>query len=71
MNFARGRVRPSFALNLSGGVTLVHRDRVQSRLQVDVMNVTDRLNVINFAGLFSGTALEPPRWASVRWQLEF
>jgi hypothetical protein len=71
VNFERGRVRPSFALNLAGGVTLIHRDRVHSRVQVDVMNVTDRLNIINFAGLFSGTALDAPRWASLRWQIDF
>jgi len=27
--------------------------------------------VINFAGLFSGTAIAPPRWAAARVQFEF
>jgi hypothetical protein len=40
-------------------------------LRAEFMNVTDRLNVINFAGLFSGTALAAPRSASVRLQYEF
>jgi hypothetical protein len=36
-----------------------------------VANLTNRLNVVNFAGLFSGTALAPPRSASVRLRLDF
>jgi hypothetical protein len=35
------------------------------------VNLTDRLNVINFAGLFSGTALAPPRSFGVRVQFDF
>ncbi len=41
------------------------------RLQADVTNVTNRLNVINFAGLLSGTAVAAPRWAAVRLHFEF
>jgi len=37
----------------------------------DVQNLTDRLNVIDFAGLFSGTALGMPRSGAVRLQAEF
>ena len=40
-------------------------------LRAEFANVTDRLNVINFAGIFSGTALAAPRSASVRLQYEF
>jgi hypothetical protein len=40
-------------------------------LQFDVRNVTDRLNVINFSGLFSGTALAPGRQATVQLRLRF
>ena len=36
-----------------------------------VVNLTNRLNVINFAGLFSGTAFAPPRTFGVRAQVEF
>jgi hypothetical protein len=64
VNFARGRVRPSFSMDASAGVDIWRRDTRSVRLQADVLNLTDRLNVINFAGLFSGTALAPPRtWA--------
>jgi hypothetical protein len=38
---------------------------------VEAANVTNRLNVINFAGLFSGTALGAPRSINVRSQIVF
>jgi len=41
------------------------------RLQLDVTNLTNQLNVIDFAGLFSGTAAAPPRMAEGRVQFEF
>ena len=66
INFDRGRVRPSFSLDASAGVDLWKHEKRSLRLQADVLNLTNRLNVINFAGLFSGTALAAPRMASVR-----
>ena len=66
VNFDRGRVRPSFSLDASAGVEVWRREKRSLRLQADVMNLTNRLNVINFAGLFSGTAVAAPRMASVR-----
>jgi len=45
--------------------------RQQVRVQANAVNLTDRLNVINFAGLFSGTALAPPRSFGVRINLDF
>jgi hypothetical protein len=68
VNFDRGRVRPSFSLDVSAGVDLWQRDKRSLRLQGDVMNLTDRLNVIDFAGIFSGTALATPRTIAVRLQ---
>ena len=41
------------------------------RLQADVFNLTDRLNVINFAGLLSGTAVAPRRTVAVRLHAGF
>ena len=66
VNFAAGRVRPSFSLDASAGVDLWKHDARSVRFQADVLNLTDRLNVINFAGLFSGTALAAPRMWSAR-----
>jgi hypothetical protein len=71
LNLDRGRIRPSFSLDVSTGVDLVKSDRRTLRFQADVLNVSDRLNVINFAGLFSGTAIAPPRSFSLRLTAEF
>jgi hypothetical protein len=71
VNFDRGRVMPSFSLNASLGADLWKHEKRSLGLQLDVTNVTDRFNLINFAGLLSGTALGPPRGASVRLRLEF
>ena len=71
VDFDRGRLRPSFTVDASAGIVLVQRDTRRVRVQADVLNVTNRLNVINFAGLFSGTALAPPRAVAVRVQAEF
>ncbi len=71
VDFEDGRVDPSFSLDLSASwIMFEHADR-SLRVQVDVRNLTDRLNVINFAGLFSGTALAPPRSAAVRVRAGF
>jgi hypothetical protein len=71
INFDRGRVRPSFSLSLSAGADLWKHEKRSVRTQVDISNLTDRLNVINFAGLFSGTAIGLPRWAAGRLHFEF
>ena len=71
INFERGRVRPSSSLDLSMGLEVFRSERAQVRLQADVFNVTDRFNVINFSGVFSGTALSAPRNVAVRLQTEF
>lgn len=71
VDLKRGRVRPSYALAVSGGVDLIKREHHRVRLQADVLNLTDRLNVIDFAGLFSGTAIAPPRSFGLRLEMGF
>lgn len=71
VNFERGRVRPNFTLDTSAGVIVRKNDRGNLRLQADVRNLTNRLNVIDFAGIFSGTALAAPRSYSLRLQMDF
>jgi hypothetical protein len=71
VNFARGRVRPSFAVDLSAGAEIYKNDRFSTRLQADVENLNNRLNVIDFGGLFSGNAIAPPRSYSLRLQTSF
>ncbi len=71
VNFDRGRVRPSFSLNASAGVILWQKEKQSLRLQGDIHNLTDRLNVINFAGVLSGTALDTPRAGAIRFEADF
>jgi outer membrane receptor protein involved in Fe transport len=71
VDFNTGRVRPSLSLDASSGATLFKRGASALKVQADVRNLTGRLRVINFAGLFSGTALAPPRSIAVRVRAEF
>ena len=71
VNFERGRVRPLSSLDLSAGVELIHSDKMKLRYQADAFNLANRLNVINFSGVFSGTALDVPRSFSMRLRAEF
>ena len=71
LNLVRGRVRPSLALDASAGVGLWRRDNLAVRFQADIQNLNNRLNVINFAGLFSGTAIAPSRSYALRLQTDF
>jgi len=41
------------------------------RVQADLQNLNNRLNVLDSAGLFSGTAIAPPRNYSVRLEALF
>ena len=71
VDFDRGRVLPSSAVDVSAGAEIVQNERWKLRVQAGVTNIADRLNVINFSGVFSGTALGAPRSYGVRLQTEF
>jgi hypothetical protein len=71
INFARGRIDPSFQLNASAGAELYHSDRMTMRLQADGQNLTNVLDVIDFGGLFSGNAIGPARSAMLRLTTSF
>jgi TonB-dependent receptor-like protein len=71
VDFEGHRVKPWMSANLSAGATLRQHGHQALRLQADVTNVFGRLNVINFAGLFSGTAVGAPRRLVARLQAEF
>lgn len=71
VNFSAGRVRPNFSLDLAAGAVLWQHEKSALRLQGEIENLTNRLNVINFAGLFSGTAIAPSRSGTVRLQFDF
>jgi TonB-dependent receptor-like protein/carboxypeptidase family protein len=72
VNFETGRVKPNASLDIAGGITLTRSRKNGLRLQAEMRNLTNRFDVINFAGLFSGTALAAPRSFSVRlrWDLQ-
>jgi outer membrane cobalamin receptor len=71
VNFGTGRVRPSFSLDVSAGAMISTNPKHRLHVQADIRNLTSQLNVIDFAGLFSGTALAPPRSVTVRLRAEF
>jgi hypothetical protein len=71
VDFGHGRVRPSLSLDASAGVDLYRRDLRTLSLLIQTTNLTDRVNVINFASLFSGTAIGPPRTFSGRLRATF
>jgi outer membrane cobalamin receptor len=67
-----GRVRPSASIDAAASYLLFNTTGGRRlRVQADVLNLANRLNVINFAGLFSGTAIGSPRSFAVRLQAEF
>jgi hypothetical protein len=71
VNFDRGRIRPNFSLDFALGAQILERNARSVFLQFDLRNVTDRLNVINFSGLFSGTALAPGRQITFQIKTRF
>lgn len=71
VNLDRRRVRPSHSLDLDGGMDLLRRDRTAITLQAEAVNLTNRVNVVNFASLFSGTAIGTPRSGSVQLKFQF
>ena len=71
LNFNRGRIYPSFLVNASAGADIYKSERVNMRVQADGQNLTNVLNVIDFAGLFSGNAIGPSRSFALRLTTEF
>lgn len=71
LNLSRSRVRPAWSMDLHAGAALLKRDRASMAIQVDALNATDQFNVINFNGLFSGTALAAPRALAIRLNTRF
>lgn len=71
VNFVLGRVKPSLSLDASAGADIWKKDKLTMRFQADVQNLNNRLNLINFAGLFSGNAIAPPRSYTLRLTTNF
>jgi hypothetical protein len=60
VNFNAGRVHPNFSLDAAAGATLFHKEGKDITFEIEGHNLTDKVNVLNFASLFSGTAVAPP-----------
>jgi outer membrane receptor protein involved in Fe transport len=75
VDFAAGRVKSNFAIDAGVGFELWRGSGAQASrrvtLRAAIANLGDQLNVINFAGLFSGTAIGAPRSATVRLRVDF
>ena len=71
VDLARRRVRPNFSFDVAAGAEIYHKEARSAALQIQVANLANRLNVINFASLFSGTALGEPRSVSASLRLTF
>ena len=71
INLSRGRVKPNLAIDASVGADLHRWEKLTLRLQADGENLNNRLNLIDFRGLFSGNAIGPSRSGSVRLKIDF
>ncbi len=71
VDFERGRIRPNLSVDFSAGFRVWEQAARSLTLQIDLRNALDRLNVINFSGLFSGAALAPGRQAAAQMKLRF
>jgi hypothetical protein len=71
VDFAAGRVRPSLDIGASVGIELHKSDHFTTSVQADLTDLNNRLNVIDFGGLFSGNAIAPPRSYALRLQTSF
>jgi len=71
LNFARGRIYPSFQVNASAGADIHKSDRMTMRFQIDGQNLNNIIDVIDFGGLFSGNAIGPSRSVALRLTTNF
>ena len=71
INFDLGRIKPTLSVDASVGADLYQKEKRSVRFQADFENINNRLNVIDFGGLFSGNAIGPSRSYSLRLQTTF
>ena len=71
VNLATGRVRPNFSLDAAAGAVLYHKEGRDLSFQIEGGNLTNRVNVLNFASLFSGTAVAISRSVTARMKVAF
>jgi hypothetical protein len=66
LDFKLSRIDPYLTENASVGVDLYQHEKRWVRLQADVQNLSNTLELIDFGGLFSGNAIGPSRSVMVR-----
>jgi hypothetical protein len=66
LNFNRNRISPYLTESVSVGADLYQHEKRSLRLQADAQDLSNRLEVIDFGGLFSGNALGPSRQYTFR-----
>jgi hypothetical protein len=71
VNLERGRVRPNFTVDAAAGAELYRKERRTVSIQIQAEKLNNRVNVLNFASLFSGTGVAPTRSVSARLQLTY
>jgi hypothetical protein len=71
VNLEAGRVRPNFTWDAGAGATLYHKEGRDVSFEIEGHNLTNKVNVFNFASLFSGTAVASPASVSARLKLGF
>jgi outer membrane cobalamin receptor len=71
VNLERGRVRPNLSMDVAAVAELYRKEQRTASFQIQAANLNNRLNLINFASLFSGTAVAPPRSLSAHLRLTF
>jgi hypothetical protein len=66
LNFNRGRIHPYVTQNASVSADLYRREKASVRLQADGDDLSNRMQVLDFGGLFSGNAIGPARQITLR-----
>lgn len=71
VNFAQGRIYPTFLVSASAGAEVYKSERLNVRFQIDGQNLSNVVDVIDFGGLFSGNAVGPSRSVMMRLTTTF
>jgi len=71
INFDLGRIKPTLSVDATFGAQLYKSEKLTLNFQADGENLNNRLNIIDFGGLFSGNAIGPPRSYSLRLAASF
>jgi hypothetical protein len=61
INLNSGRIKPTLSVDATFGAQVYKTEKLALNFQADGENLNNRLNVIDFGGLFSGNAIGPPR----------